>query len=192
MWEAGLSRVAISRLLKVPRSTVGFWVKKFRHHGCLVRLSVEGRPRATSHSADRRLKRLCRTHRFLTSSELLETWNEYVTQQTLRNRLHQFGLRSHRPAVCPLLSLATNLPAWPGPWPGVIFANANGPGSSSRMSRASCWGLKTAEFECGASTASDSTSDARLRRSRREEARSMFGVPFAGLGGQSSSFFARV
>ena len=104
MWEAGLSRLAISRSLGVPRSTVGFWVNKFRLHGRLDRLSVEGRPRATSRRTDRRLKRLCKTHRFSTSSELLEAWNQSVSQQTVRNRLHKFGLRSRRPAVCPLLS----------------------------------------------------------------------------------------
>ena len=104
MWEAWLSRLAISRSLGVPRSTVGFWVNKFRLHGRLDRLSVEGRPRATSRRTDRRLKRLCKTHRFSTSSELLEAWNQSVSQQTVRNRLHKFGLRSRRPAVCPLLS----------------------------------------------------------------------------------------
>ena len=190
MWEAGLSRVAISRLLKVPRSTVGFWVKKFRRHGHLDRMSVEGRPRATSRRADRRLKRLCRTNRFSTSSEFLETWGENVIEQTLRNRLHQFALRSRRPAVCPFCLPATDLPAWPRQWPGVTFASSNGLGSSSRMNRASCYGLKTGEIEYGDTAASDLTSNARLSRSRTEEAQSMFGAPFAGPGGQRSSLFA--
>ena len=104
MWEAGMSRVAVSNSLRVPRSTVGFWVQKFQRFGSLDRLTVEGRPRVTSRRADRRLKRLCRRGRFMTSTELLQSWDEDVSPQTVRNRLHHFGLRSRRPAVCPLLS----------------------------------------------------------------------------------------
>lgn len=104
MWEAGLRERDIANRLSLSRATVGFWIRKFKKHGSLDRLSGSGRPRATSFRADRRLGRLCKEHRFATSSQLQSWWSESVTKQTVRNRLHKLGFKSFRPVVCPLLS----------------------------------------------------------------------------------------
>ena len=61
MWITRMSRVAISNSMRVQCSIVGFSVKKLRRFSSLDRLTVEGRLRATSRSADRRLKWLSRT-----------------------------------------------------------------------------------------------------------------------------------
>ena len=124
MWEVvGLSRNAITDFLGVPRATVGFWVRKFRKYGCLDRLSVSGRPRATSSRADRRLIRLCKSNRFATSSELKKISSRYRCERQPHEVLSDFHVlerimcpfKGSEPNICPckgnhiiLLLLANN------------------------------------------------------------------------------------
>ena len=104
MFEAGMKRRAIARKLNVPKSSVCFWVTKFLRQGRLECLAVPTCPRKTSATADRRLLRLCKANRFLSAPQLQQEWNESVSVQTVRNRLHNEGLKACRPVIRPVLS----------------------------------------------------------------------------------------
>ena len=103
---AGKSARVISRVLHVPKSTVRpiFWLSKFQASNDVEDDACSGRPKATSSRADRRLIRLCKANRFVSSSMLLGEWGEDVSARTVRNRLNVAGLHSRRPVQKPKLS----------------------------------------------------------------------------------------
>jgi transposase len=93
-----------ARILKLPKSTVHFWITRNEQSGSVARRPGSGRPRKTSLRSDRILYRLARATPFATSSELLHRWQEGVSRYTLCRRLHERHLRQYRPCRVPLLS----------------------------------------------------------------------------------------
>ena len=71
MFEAGMKSRAISRKLRVPNSSVCFWINKFLKQGNVDRPKIPTRPRKTIATADRRLMCLCKAGRFSSASQLL-------------------------------------------------------------------------------------------------------------------------
>ena len=106
MFEAGMKWRGIARKLNVPKSSVCTWVTKFLREGSVDRAKVPTRPRKTSAATDRRLLDLSKSNRFLSASQLRAEWDEPVSEQTVRNRLHEQGLKAYRSVIRPLLSPA--------------------------------------------------------------------------------------
>ena len=133
MFLAGMSKLQISNKLRVPRSTIIFWLKRFQDSGDVEEQKRCGRPRATSREADRQLICLCESNRFASSSMLLTDWGESVSARTARKRLNEQGLFSKKPVVRPWLSpshVSTRL-AWAmsrchfreSQWSRIIFTD---------------------------------------------------------------------
>lgn len=101
---AGKGVSAISSNLRIPSSTVRFWLSKFRNCGDVEDRARTGRPKATSPTADRRIVRMCKANRFASSSMLHSDWGESVSSRTLRNRLNVKGYYSRKPIRKPKLS----------------------------------------------------------------------------------------
>ena len=62
---AGMSKLHVLKKLRVRRSTITFWLKRCQDSGDVEEQKRRGRPRATSHEADRQLIRLCESDRLL-------------------------------------------------------------------------------------------------------------------------------
>ncbi|CAI4233243.1 unnamed protein product [Auanema sp. JU1783] len=104
---SGSSQSEISRILKIPRTTVGSILKKGQP--MMDRRAVtNGAARATTEREDRLIKREAILNPFITSFELRETLRELnpnpCSARTIRSRLCDYGLRSRRTAKKPLLS----------------------------------------------------------------------------------------
>lgn len=95
---------AVSKKLKMPYSTVLYWVRRFKQSKSVAVRSSPGRPRATSASADRYLYILARANGFATSNDLLRHWQERASRYTVLRRLHERNLRQRRPCRVPLLT----------------------------------------------------------------------------------------
>ena len=94
--ELGVSQSVISRL-----------VHRFRDTGSIGERPRSGAPRSTTRNDDQYLRTYALRNRDLTApvlqSRLREVRGTRVSRQTIRNRLHHFGLRTRRPLqVTPL------------------------------------------------------------------------------------------
>ena len=79
----------------------------YRENGLDCRRPGQGRHRSTTPRQDRYLQQVARRHRHATARELRNEFGvTYVTisDQTIRNRLHEAGLRSRIPARTPQLT----------------------------------------------------------------------------------------
>ena len=92
MLEAGLSQKEVARVLGVSQSVVS---RMHQHAG--------GRERSTTRAQDRFIALQARRHQFNNAatlrSELQNATGVRLSTQTIRNRLHEAGLRSRRPAI---------------------------------------------------------------------------------------------
>ena len=125
----------IARRLNVPKSSVSFWIKRFREQRKFEHFKVPTRPKKTSTTAGHRLIRLRKFNRFASSSsDLLSDWNESVCAQTVRNRLHKRGQRSRRPLVCPLFPCVIGQHGLNAQWRAAISDRCKGNELSSMTS----------------------------------------------------------
>jgi transposase len=95
---------SVSRILKLPLSTVHYWIKRFKQTNAVELKPILGRPKKTSQRADRLLYFLARANGFATSSDLLRLWQERVSQRTVLRRLRARHLRQYRSVRVPLLT----------------------------------------------------------------------------------------
>jgi Transposase and inactivated derivatives len=116
-YKVGESMHGISERVGRARSTVRMWIERWIEEGTVERREGSGRPRALLEGEDRYIKILSLKDRFLTASDIakvitVKVKNEKgelveeakVTEQTIRNRLREFGLYARRPRKKPLLT----------------------------------------------------------------------------------------
>lgn len=106
--EEGLSTRQIARRLNVGQSDVVRCWNRFRATGSVEDRPRSGRPRSTSRNEDRYIGLTARREPFSTAGDyrrqLQRATGTTISDQTIRNRLHEINLRARRPLHRPLLS----------------------------------------------------------------------------------------
>ena len=93
MLHSGLFQRHVANFLGVSQSVVSRMWNRFITTGNVRHLQAWGRERSTNEVQDRFLVVQARRHRFDNATTLR------ISTQTIRNRLHDAGLRSRRPAI---------------------------------------------------------------------------------------------
>ena len=103
MLHSGLSQRHVANVLGVSQSVVSRMCKRFITTGNVWHLHAGGRERSTNEVQDRFLVVQARRHRFDNETTLRRDFQNAsgvrISTQTIRNRLHDAGLRSRRPAI---------------------------------------------------------------------------------------------
>ncbi len=84
--------------------TIHRLLKKFQTTGSTDRVQGSGRKRKTSPRKDRLIKRIALSDRRLSSSEIRKKLDLDVSTKTIRNRLHEFGIKSYWSIKKPFIS----------------------------------------------------------------------------------------
>ena len=103
MLHSGLSQRHVANVLGVSQSVVSRMWNRFITTGNVRHLHAGGRERSTNEVQDRFLVVQARRHRFDNATTLRRDFQNAtgvrISTQTIRNRLHDAGLRSKRPAI---------------------------------------------------------------------------------------------
>lgn len=103
MMRCGRSAYRVAKELKLSRSLVLTWWRRWREEGTLCRRKGSGRPRKTGNKTDRALVILAKRNRFLAVPRLFVSWSSAAgvacSVRTAYRRLAEAGLKSCRPAV---------------------------------------------------------------------------------------------
>ena len=103
MLHSGLSQRHVANVLGVAKSIVSRMWNRFITTGNVRHLHAGGRERSTNEVQDRFLVVQARRHRFDNATTLRRDFQNAtgvrISTQTIRNRLHDAGLRSRRPAI---------------------------------------------------------------------------------------------
>ena len=103
MLHSGLSQRHVANVLGVSQSVVSRMWNRFITTGNVMHLHAGGREHSTNEVQDRFLVVQARLHRFDNATTLRRDFQNAtsvrISTQTIRNRLHDAGLRSRRPAI---------------------------------------------------------------------------------------------
>lgn len=104
--EAGESQSAIARQLNVSQSTIARLWHRYQQHGSSRDRPRSGRPRVTTPAQDRFIRLRHLRNRFTTASSTTSVVPglRTISDQTVRNRLREAGIRSRRPLRGPVLT----------------------------------------------------------------------------------------
>ncbi|KAK7093272.1 hypothetical protein V1264_007057 [Littorina saxatilis] len=109
-FQDGVPKQEVARRLHVSISVIVRLIQRFSATGRVQKRRRPGRPKKTTPREDRLIERLALQTRTASSSiirrQLRVATNTNISQQTIRNRLHGFNLRSRRRAVRPRLTPA--------------------------------------------------------------------------------------
>ena len=97
MLHSGLSQRHVANVLGVSESVVSRMWNRFITTGNVRHMHAGGRERSTKEVQDRFLEVQARRHRFDNATTLRRDFQNAT--ETIRNRLHDAGLRSRRPAI---------------------------------------------------------------------------------------------
>ena len=104
--KSGSSLGAISKYLKIPRSSVQTIVRKYKHHGTTQPSYRSGRRRVLSPRDERTLVRKLQINPRTTAKDLvrmLEETGTKVSMSTVKRVLYQHNLKGHSASKKPLL-----------------------------------------------------------------------------------------
>jgi transposase len=107
MIEAGLTVSQISREMNLNKSTVYYWIKRFREGDeTFATRSRSGRPRCTSQGDDDRIRQRALDNPLSVggAAAIKRTLDLNCSTRAVRNRLHEAGMRNCRPARKPAIS----------------------------------------------------------------------------------------
>ena len=103
MLHSGLSQRHVANVLGVSQSVVSRMWNRFITTGNVRQLHAGGRERSTNEVQDRFLVVQARSYRFDNATALSRDFQNAtgvrISTQTIRNQLHDAGLRSRRPAI---------------------------------------------------------------------------------------------
>lgn len=106
--EIGMSERQVAKKLKISKTAVHYNKKKQAEHGTTKLLPGRGRKRLSTPRDDRALVRSCVRNRRQTSRDLQNEWalsrNVTCSARTVRNRLVEAGLKSHRARKKPFIN----------------------------------------------------------------------------------------
>lgn len=106
--QSGKTQQEVAEIISCSKSAVCKLWKKFQESGTVKDRSRHGRPRKTSATQDRHLRRICKENRRCTSKQLNAEWSKQsrtqVCDKTLRNRLHSMGYAFRKAKVKPFLT----------------------------------------------------------------------------------------
>lgn len=107
MLENGARQNDVAEAFQTTQSVISRLWARYREHGD-VSERHPGPSRITTPAQDRFLSQMARRNPRITAPELMnrfrETHNVQISESTIRNRLHESGLRSRRPLRCQPLS----------------------------------------------------------------------------------------
>ena len=109
-FQDGVTKREVTRRLQVSISVIVRLIQRYTATGRVQERRRSGRPKKTNPREDRLIEQQALQARTASSSiirrHMRMAANINISQQTIRNRLHGFNLRSRRPAVRPRLTPA--------------------------------------------------------------------------------------
>uniref|UniRef100_A0A667WGJ7 Tc1-like transposase DDE domain-containing protein n=1 Tax=Myripristis murdjan TaxID=586833 RepID=A0A667WGJ7_9TELE len=135
---------------QVSQSVISRLQQRYRETGRVTERHRSGHPLATSHTDDRFIVNSALRNRMMNATQLQAHLREVrVSRQTIRNRLHQHGLRARRPARvpdhttrhrCHRLAWAREHLHWTrDQWASVLFSDERRFMLSRNDGRQRCW-----------------------------------------------------
>uniref|UniRef100_A0A3B1IPN0 Tc1-like transposase DDE domain-containing protein n=1 Tax=Astyanax mexicanus TaxID=7994 RepID=A0A3B1IPN0_ASTMX len=153
MLQTGRSQTEVATELRVSQSVISRLQQRYRETGRVTERRRSGRPLATSQADDRYIVNNALRNRMMNATQLQARLREVrgtqVSRQTIRNRLHQHGLRARRPARVPdhttrhrhhRLAWAREHLRWTrDQWASVLFSDESRFTLSRNDGRQRCW-----------------------------------------------------
>ena len=104
--EPHFSHAEIGDQLDIDRSTVTKFLERFHIRQSIENLPRSGRPRKTSETGDRWIIRNAESETHVSFKQLKNILNIDISQQSIRQRLREAGIRKWRAVKRPLLTKA--------------------------------------------------------------------------------------
>lgn len=89
MWQAGLSVTDIAEVVEVSRTTVYWWIKRWKIDGSILTKPRSGRPRVTTKEQEAKIAALVRDKPNTTSEMITQELNLSCCPATTRKRVRE-------------------------------------------------------------------------------------------------------